>query len=104
MPQNLYLNFFFFRCSVSFDNESRQWKNDPNKFCYICGELTFAKEKRSITGHIKKLCKAYFHCDIGRPREDMGSACLLPYMCENIERMVSKQKCSHEVWCVNDLA
>jgi len=37
---------------------SRQCKNDPNRFCYICGELTFAKEKRSITGHIKKLYKA----------------------------------------------
>ena len=44
---------------------SRQCKNDPNKFCYICGELTLAKEKRSITSHIKKLYKAYFHCDIG---------------------------------------
>ena len=44
---------------------SRQCKNDPNKFCYICDELTFAKEKRSITSHIKKLYKAYFHCDIG---------------------------------------
>ena len=44
---------------------SRQCKNDPNKFFYICGELTFAKEKCSITSHIKKLYKAYFHCDIG---------------------------------------
>jgi len=31
----------------------------------MCGELTFAKEKRGITSHIKKLYKAYFHCDIG---------------------------------------
>ena len=44
---------------------SRQCKNDSNKFCYICGEVTFAKEKRSITSHIKKLYKAYFYCDIG---------------------------------------
>ena len=44
---------------------SRQCKNDPNKFCYICGELTFGKENRSITSHIKRLYKAYFHCDIG---------------------------------------
>uniref|UniRef100_A0A0L8IBD9 Uncharacterized protein n=1 Tax=Octopus bimaculoides TaxID=37653 RepID=A0A0L8IBD9_OCTBM len=34
---------------------ARQCKNDPNRFCYICGELTFAKEKRSITRHIKKI-------------------------------------------------
>ena len=44
---------------------SRQCKNDPNKLYYICGELTFAKVKRSITSHIKKLYKAYFHCDTG---------------------------------------
>ena len=43
---------------------SRQCKNDPNRFCYIYGELTFAKEKRSITSHIKKLYKAYFDCGI----------------------------------------
>ena len=29
----------------------------------------------------------------------MGSSCLLPYMCEDIEHMVCKKKCSHEVWC-----
>jgi len=34
----------------------------------------------------------------------MGSSCLLPYMCENIEHMVCKKECSHEVWCANDLA
>ena len=44
---------------------SRQCKNDPSRSCFICGELTFAKEKCSITSHIKKLYKAYFHCDIG---------------------------------------
>ena len=32
-------------------------------------------------------------------RQVMGSSCLLPYMCEDIEHMVYKKKCSHEVWC-----
>ena len=41
----------------------------------LCGELTFAKEKRSITSHIKKLYKAYFHCDI-RDQEKTHVCCL----------------------------
>ena len=41
---------------------ARQCKIDTNRFCYICGELTFAKEKCSITNHIKKVYKAYFDC------------------------------------------
>ena len=52
---------------------SRQCKNDSNKFCYICGELIFAKEKRSITSHIKKLYKAYFYCDIGDQEKTWAS-------------------------------
>ena len=41
----------------------RQCKTDPNKIlCYICEELTFAKEKRRIISHIKKMYKAYFNC------------------------------------------
>ena len=51
--------------------------------CYICGELTFAKEKRSITSYIKKLFKAYFHCDIVDQDKSCFS-CLLPYMSEEI--------------------
>ena len=44
---------------------ARQCKTDQNRFCYICGELTFANEKRSITGHIKKMYKAYLDCYLG---------------------------------------
>ena len=44
---------------------ARQCKTDSNRFCYIYGELTFAKEKRSVTSHIKKMYKAYFVCYLG---------------------------------------
>ena len=44
---------------------SRQCKTDPNRFCCICGEFALAKEKRSITSHIKKMYKAYFDCYLG---------------------------------------
>ena len=44
---------------------SRQCKNEPNRFCYIFDDLPFAKEKRSITNHTKKLYKAVFYWNIG---------------------------------------
>ena len=34
----------------------------------------------------------------------MGSSCVLPYMGKDMECMVSRKKCSHELWCANDLA
>ena len=44
---------------------ARQCRTDPSRFCYICGELTFAREKRSITSHIKKIYDTYFDCCLG---------------------------------------
>ena len=52
---------------------ARQCKTDPNRFCYIYGELTFAKAKRSITSHIKKMHKAYFDCYLGDQDESWAS-------------------------------
>ena len=55
---------------------ARQCKTDPSRLCYICGEMTFAKEKHSITSHIKKMYKAYFDCYLGD--QDMSWA---PHLC-----------------------
>ena len=57
--------FFSFRSSLFLTMSARQCKTNPNKFCYIRGELTFAKEKHSITSHIKKMYMAYFDCYFG---------------------------------------
>lgn len=39
--------------------------NKADNFCYICGEITFTSQKRSITGMIKKAYNLYFGCKIG---------------------------------------
>lgn len=44
---------------------SRLCKNHPDKFCYICGELTLAKDRRQITDLTKTLYNKYFKCPIG---------------------------------------
>ena len=33
----------------------RSCKNDPDTFCYICGELTQLKYRRNLTDKIKRL-------------------------------------------------
>ena len=43
----------------------RSCKNDPDTFCYICGELTLLKYRRNLTDKIMRLHYAYFGCAIG---------------------------------------
>lgn len=39
--------------------------NSADNFCYVCGEVTFASQKRSITTMVKKAYHLYFGCKIG---------------------------------------
>jgi len=39
--------------------------NSPDNFCYVCGEVTFSSQKRTITAIVKKGCPLYFGCKIG---------------------------------------
>lgn len=40
----------------------RTCTNNANCFCYICGKMTFASQKRSITPMVKKAYHLYFGC------------------------------------------
>jgi len=44
---------------------SRNCVNNPDNFCYICGEVTFASRKCSITPTIKNSYFSYFGCKVG---------------------------------------
>ena len=43
----------------------RKCVNTVDNFCYICGEVTFANQKKSITSKVKKAYHAYFECKVG---------------------------------------
>ena len=43
----------------------RQCKNDPDRFCYVCGQFTTKTQRRNITADIKKIYKLYFGCHLG---------------------------------------
>jgi len=55
---------------------SQKCINSPDNFCYICGEVTFASRKCSITPAIKKAYFLYFGCKVwGQDKK------LAPHMC-----------------------
>lgn len=52
--------------------------NKADNFCYICGEVTFASQKRRITTVIKKAYNLYFGCKIGDQDKNWA-----PHICCN---------------------
>ena len=57
----------FFRC---------KYKNDPDLFCYICGEMTANKYRQKIINRIEKLYLAYFICSVGNQDKEWA-----PHVC-----------------------
>ena len=45
---------------------SRKCINDPDKFCYICGNITFKTQRRNLTPLVTKLYEQYFGFAIGQ--------------------------------------
>jgi len=43
----------------------RSCVNSADNFCYICGEVTFARQRKVITTIVKKAYHLYFGCKIG---------------------------------------
>ena len=44
---------------------TRQCKNSPDSFCYICGSFLVKKQKQNITETVKKLYNEYFMMKLG---------------------------------------
>jgi len=59
---------------------SRTCVNNPDNFCYICGEVTFASRKCSITATIKKAYYLCFGCKVGDQVKKMGATRVLHYV------------------------
>ena len=43
----------------------RKCVNHPDNFCYVCGDLTFKDQRRSLTPLVKKCYELYFRCKVG---------------------------------------
>ena len=53
--------------------------NKANNFCYICSEVTFSSQKRSITAVVRKAYYLYFECKVGDQDKTWA-----PHICCNI--------------------
>ena len=56
--------------------ERRSCINHPDKFCYICGKVTFADQKKKINKFIKRLYNAYFGIILGDQEKSFA-----PHIC-----------------------
>ncbi|GBM82659.1 hypothetical protein AVEN_200563-1 [Araneus ventricosus] len=72
---------------------TRGCSNDPNKFCYICGEFTIKKQQRNITDFVKKLCFAYFGVKLGDQDKSWATHIVCCICVEELKQWLSgKQK------------
>lgn len=61
---------------------SRKCVNNPDMYCYVCGEFTVKAQRHSLTPLVKKAYKLYFGCKVGDQRQALGPSYLLWYMCK----------------------
>ena len=64
--------------------------------CHICGEVTFASRKRSITAVVKKAYHLYFGCKIG----DQDKSWALHYCCNTCQGQLT-QTLGHHIPLLN---
>ncbi|XP_076814257.1 uncharacterized protein LOC143460567 [Clavelina lepadiformis] len=50
---------------ICFYSTMRKCKNDPDRFCYICGKVTLRSRQAKITQFVKKAYYAYFGVKLG---------------------------------------
>ena len=44
---------------------NRKCKNSPERFCYVCGKVTFSDQQSTITKLVKSLYSAYLGIRLG---------------------------------------
>jgi hypothetical protein len=52
-------------CLLYFHHAKRKCLNNPDTFCYACGEVTFKCQRGNFTPLIKKYYELYFGCKLG---------------------------------------
>ena len=60
--------------------------NSVKLFCYVCGEVTLASQRRSITPLIKKAYHLYFRCKLGG-QDKVGATHCVQIMCSTSWRL-----------------
>jgi len=81
-----------------FTKMSRKCVNNPDNFCYICGEVTFASRKCSITPTTKKAYFLYFGCKLKDQDKKMGTTRMLHYVFIQTQYVGEWKRTLYAVW------
>ena len=64
----------------------RKCKNDPDRFCYICGKVALPDSQASITSFVKKIYHAYYAMKRGDQDKSFGPPICSKTCVENLRR------------------
>ena len=70
----------------------RNCMNKADSFCYICGEITFSSQKRSITAMIRKAYHLYFGCKIGDQDKSWAPHVCCSTCASNLRQWLNKKR------------
>lgn len=67
-------------------------KNDPDRFCYICGQITLPNRKSKITSFVKKMYQAYFGIKLGDQDKSFAPHICCKTCVEGLRRWSNKKQ------------
>ena len=71
---------------------NRGCKNHPDRFCYICGEVTLPDRVNRITPFVKKAYFAYFGVKVGDQDKNFAPHICCKTCVESLRRWTKKEK------------
>ena len=66
--------------------------NDPNVFCYICGEYTLEHNRKLITDFVKQAYLAYFKVKLGDQDKSWAPHIVCKTCIEHLRQWTKKQR------------
>ena len=70
----------------------RNCVKNPDNFCYVRGEVTFASQKRNITAVVKKAYNHYFGCKVGNQDKSWAPHCSCNTCATNFRQWINKKR------------
>lgn len=70
----------------------KKCKNDPDRFCYICGQVTLPNRKSNITDFVKKMYLAYFGFKLGDQDKSFAPHICCKTCVEGLRRWSTKKQ------------
>ena len=77
----------------------RKCKNDPNRFCYICGKVAMPDQHSKITQFVKSCYHAYFGIQIADQDKSFAPRTCCRTCVESLRHWNKGKMKSLAIWC-----